>query len=523
VDLTVEGECWLKQSELAKINKEREKTGLPLFANARNAAAGSIRQLNPKIAASRKLDSFLYQMHPVPGKKFPHKIKTQLDKLEILKKLNFKVNPFYKYCRNLREVEDFFCSFTQKRNSLPFGVDGVVVKVNSLLYQEKLGFTGKSPRWGIAYKFPAVTTTTVVNDIKVQVGRTGVLTPVAILKPVPIAGSVVSRASLHNEEEIIRLGLKIGDTVVLRKAGDVIPEIVEVLKKLRSGREKFFKMPKNCPICGSPVEKRTLAKEKLEAAVYCSNRNCFAQEKEKLVYFASKKGMGIEGLGKKIVNQLMENGLIRDFPDIFRLKEGDLIPLERFAELSAKNLINSINHSKKVKAGKFITALGIRYIGEESAFLVAHKILEGIAIIKNEMTPIELFQKAKKFNVSDWWEVRGLGDKAGSSLYTYFHEEKNLREFNQLTKYGVKIMLEKAKTLKSDIQGNSFVFTGTMPNLSRDKAKEMVRTAGGEVVSSVSKKTDYVVSGSDPGSKHAKAQELGIKIINEAEFLRLIK
>ncbi|MFH1183329.1 MAG: NAD-dependent DNA ligase LigA [Candidatus Moraniibacteriota bacterium] len=523
VDVVVEGECWLSKKELERINKEREKIGLPLFANARNAAAGSIRQLDPKIAAGRKLDSFLYQLHPVPGGNFPYKLTTQKEKLEILEKLAFKVNPLYKSCNSLGEVEAFFHLFAQKRNSLQFGVDGLVVKVSKLEYQEKLGYTGKSPRWGIAYKFPAETTTTQVLDIRVQVGRTGALTPVAILKPVAIAGSVVSRASLHNVEEIKRLDVKIGDTVVLRKAGDVIPEVVEVLKKLRSGQEKRFKMPSRCPVCGSPVEKRYLAKEKQEAAVYCSNKKCFAQEREKLIHFASKIGFSIEGLGDKIVGQLMETGLIRDFSDIFRLKEGDLMPLERFAELSAKNLVEAIKDSKTVKIEKFITALGIRYIGEESAILVAKKIMGNIGGNDSPISPIKIFNQAGKFSIGDWQEVKGLGDKAAGSLYDYFHDKKNLREFNQLTKYGVRIIIEQTRTAKSNIQGKSFVFTGALPNLGRDVAKEMARNAGGEISSSVSKNTDYVVAGSDYGSKLGKAKELGVKIIGEQEFLKLLK
>lgn len=526
VDLVVEGECWLRKSELEKINQEREKTGLPLFANARNAAAGSIRQLDPKIAARRKLDSFLYQLHPIAGGNFPYKIKNQAEKLDILKKLNFKVNPLYKKCRNLAEVEEFYESYTKKRNSQPFGVDGVVVKVNSIEYQEKLGFTGKSPRWGVAYKFPAETTTTVVFDIRVQVGRTGALTPVAVLKPVPIAGSVVSRASLHNEEEIKRLDVKIGDTIVLRKAGDVIPEVMEVLKNLRTGQEKAFKMPRECPICGSPVEKRYLAKDKLEAATYCSNKKCFAQERERLIHFASKKGFGIEGLGDKIINQLMETGLIRDYSDIFRLKEGDLTPLERFAELSAQNLVSAVKNSKNVKIGKFITAVGIRYIGEESALLVAKKILENFAGRQTEISPAQLFEQAAKYAESDWQEVKGLGDKAAGSLYAYFHDVKNQREFKNLTKYSVRILLDKIQPkekLNSAIAGKTFVFTGTLPGISRDEARDMARNAGGITSSSVSANTDYVVAGTDPGSKFDNAKKLGIKIINEAKFLKIIK
>lgn len=523
-DVVVEGECWLSKKELERINQEREKSGLPLFANARNAAAGSIRQLDPRIAAGRKLDSYIYQIHPIPGGNFPFKLTTQKEKLELLNKLNFKVNPLYKYCKNLKEVENFYQSFPQKRNSFQFGIDGLVAKVDLLEYQDKLGFTGKSPRWGIAYKFAAEMTTTIVKGIKIQVGRTGALTPIAVLKPVPIAGSVVSRASLHNEDEVKRLDIRIGDTVILRKAGDVIPEVVEVLKNLRQGKEKKFRMPKRCPVCGSPVEKRDLAQRKQEAATYCSNKKCFAQEREKLIHFASKKGFGIDGLGDKIVSQLMENGLVRDFSDIFRLREGDLMPLERFAELSAKNLVSAVATSKEIKIDKFITALGIRYIGEESAVLVANRMLADLREKNNDITPKLIFESAGKLNIASWQEVKGLGEKAAGSLFSYFNDKNNWREFSSLTKLGVRIIIPAVETLHTmSLQDKSFVFTGTLPNLDRDVAKNMVRTAGGSVSGSVSRNTNYVVLGSDPGSKLEKAKRLGIKILSEEEFKQLFK
>ena len=524
VDIIVEGECWLSKSELERINREREKNKEQLFANARNAAAGSIRQLDPRIAASRKLDSFLYQIHPVAGGNFSFNPKTQVEKLEILEKLKFKVLKQYKYCQDISEIADFFGNFAKKKNKLPFGVDGLVVKVNSLEYQNILGYTGKSPRWGVAYKFPAETTTTVILDIKIQVGRTGALTPVAMLKPVAIAGSVVSRATLHNEDEIKKLDIRIGDTVVLRKAGDVIPEVVEVIKNLRSGKEKVFKMPEKCPICGSPIEKRYLDKGKREAATYCSNKKCFAQEREKLIHFASKKGFSIEGLGEKIVAQLMEIGLINDFSDIFRIKEGDLVELERFGELSAKNFVTAAEGSKKIKISKFITALGIRYIGEESAILAAGKLEQNILKNAELLTPGELFEQAKKYSVENWQEVKGIGSKAATSLYQYFQDRNNLKEFDNLGKLGVRIIIDKntGKKTESKIEGKAFVFTGTLGNLSRDNAKETVRSLGGVISGSVSKNTDYVVAGSDPGSKIEKAKQLGVKILTEKQFLELL-
>ena len=523
VDVVVEGECWLSNKELKRINKERKEEDSPLFANARNAAAGSIRQLDPKVAAARRLDSFVYQIRPITGREFTYKIDTQQDKLETLKKLGFKVNNFFKYGKNLDEIHDYFQEIAKKRETLPYGIDGLVVKVNSIDYQDKLGFTGKSPRWGVAYKFPAETVTTIVRDIKVQVGRTGALTPIAVLDPVPVAGSVVSRASMHNEDEVKRLDVRIGDTIILHKAGDVIPEIVEVLKNLRQGKEKEFRMPKRCPVCGSPVEKRFLAKGKQEAATYCSNKKCFAQEREKLIYFASKKGFNIEGLGDKIVGQLIESELIRDFSDIFRLKEGDLVPLERFAELSAKNLVSAIQNSKEIKIEKFINALGIRHIGEETAILVAKYLVE--AGLKPTSTLADLINKARNISLDQWQEIKGIGEKAAESLFEYFNDGNNIKELKELGELGVKIKHVGAgfKPAPTEIKGKTFVFTGTMPNLSRDEAKEMVRNAGGEVSSSVSKNTDYVVAGKDSGSKLDKAKLLGVKVINEEEFLKLIK
>jgi DNA ligase (NAD+) len=527
VDVVTEGECWLSKKELERINRERKEQSQALFANARNAAAGSIRQLDPKIAAARKLDSFIYQIHPIGQKKIP--VSFQHEKLENLKKLGFKVNNYHRQCENLASVIRFFNEIGKIREKLPYGIDGLVVKVNNLEYQDKLGFTGKSPRWGVALKFPAETVTTVVKDIKVQVGRTGALTPVAILEPVPVAGSVVSRASMHNEDEVRRLDVRIGDTIIIHKAGDVIPEIVEVLRKMRQGKEKPFRMPKHCPVCGFPVEKRYLAKEKLEAATYCSNKKCFAQEREKLIYFASKKGFDIEGLGDKIVGQLMEEDLIRDFTDIFRLEEGDLAQLERFAELSAKNLVTAINHSKKIKIEKFINALGIRHIGEETAILVARFLKRQPMLSSSGLTggstiyPPQLARAARSIAYEQWQEIKGIGDKAAESLYEYFHDEYNLKEIKEMGELGVRIVLMQQNNNGSRIAGKTFVFTGSLSTLGREEAKEMARTAGGEISSSVSQNTDYVVAGTDPGSKYDKAKTLGVKIIDEKEFLKLIK
>lgn len=373
VDLTVVGEGWMRKNDLEIINEKRRRAGEPEFANSRNVAAGSIRQLDPKITASRKLDSYIYDIDEIEGE-FPE---TQTKELEFLEELGFKVNKNYKLCRNLQQVEDLFKSWGPKRNHQAYGIDGIVIKINQKNLQDALGYTGKSPRWAIAYKFIPEKVTTVVEDIKVQVGRTGALTPVAHLKPVVVAGSKVSRATLHNEDEVNRLDIRIGDTVVIHKAGDVIPEVVEVLKNLRTGKEKIFHMPVRCPICGSPVKREEIKIGKRgeeSAAHYCLNKKCFAVEREKIIHFASKKGFDIEGLGDKIVEQLMNEGLVSGPADIFELTKGDLEPMERFAEKSADNLVRAIEKSKQIGLAKFFFALGIRHVGEETANLLAQEM-----------------------------------------------------------------------------------------------------------------------------------------------------
>jgi len=374
INVIVVGECWMRKRDLERINGERERDGEPPFANSRNAAAGSIRQLDPKITANRRLDSYIYDMDDIEGA-FPE---TQVEELELLEKLGFKVNKNYKLCRNLEQIDDLFKSWEPKRNKQEYGIDGLVIKINSRRLQTLLGYTGKSPRWAIAYKFIPEKVTTVVEDIKTQIGRTGALTPVAHLKPVRVAGSVVSRATLHNEDEIKRLDIRIGDTVVIHKAGDVIPEVVEVLKNLRTGKEKKFHMPEQCPICGGLVKREKIKigkKEEESAAHYCLNKKCFAVEKEKIIHFVSKKGFNIEGMGEKIVEQLMNEGLVSDFSDIFELEKGDLEPLERFAEKSADNLVKAIEKAKKISLPKFFFALGIRHVGEETANLLAQEMV----------------------------------------------------------------------------------------------------------------------------------------------------
>ncbi|NOQ68275.1 NAD-dependent DNA ligase LigA, partial [Patescibacteria group bacterium] len=381
-------------------------------------------------------------------------------------------------------------------------IDGVVVKLNNIDWQEKVGHTGKAPRWAIAYKFPAEQTTTIIEDIKVQIGRTGALTPVAHLKPVSVAGSTVSRATLHNEDEIKRLDVRIGDTVVIQKAGDIIPEIVSVVKGLRDGKEKKFIMPKKCPNC-----KTEIVKSNGEVAVYCPNKNCFAVELRKLSHFVSKKAFNIDGFGPNKIKQLADEGIISSFADIFELKKGDLEPLERFAEKSADNLIDAIEKSKDITLGKFIFGLGIRHVGEEAA-LDLSRILGALG-------------RFKTITKEKLEAIDGVGPKVAESIYDYFHNAENLKLIDDLLKAGVRISGEIRASKK--LEKLSFVLTGTMQSLNRDAAKEKIRALGGNISSSVSSNINYVVAGEKPGSKFEKAKKLGVKILNEEEFLEIVK
>ena len=532
INIIVVGECWLSKKELERINKERKEKDEALFANSRNAAAGSIRQLDPKIAAGRRLDSFIYDIDSLDSE-IP---KTQVTELELLKKLGFKINTGYKLCKNIEEVQKFYDYWTDKKDKQDYEIDGIVIKINSRALQEALGYTGKAPRWGIAYKFPAVEVSTVVEDIKVQVGRTGALTPVAHLRPVKVAGSTVSRATLHNEDEIKRLDVRIGDTVVIHKAGDVIPEVVEVVKNLRTGKEKIFHMPTKCPMCGSAVEKRETGSKNKEtsAATYCTNLKCFAVEREQIIHFVSRKGFDIVGFGEKIVEQLMNEGLISNAADIFELTIGDLEPLERFAEKSAQNLVEAIKKSKKISLEKFLYALGIRYVGEETALLVAHSAQEfqisnfkfkiksqssNDQNVKNLQDIIEIFPQVKK---QQWLDIKGIGEKSAESLTEWFNNKENLELLKRMHEFDIDINIPKLQIANYKLQGKTFVLTGELTGFTRDEAKDMIRKRGGDISSSVSKKTDYVVAGENPGSKYDKAKELEVKIIDENELKKLL-
>jgi len=512
VDIEVGGEIYMPIKSLEKLNKQLTTNNQQQqFANPRNAAAGTVRQLDPKVAAERDLQAFFYAVY-AGGKK----LETQLEILEYLKDLGFRVEHHFKKIKEIKEAKDFFENISKIREKLGFEIDGVVIKVNNLDWQERLGRTAKHVRWAAAYKFAAEQAVTVVENIEVQVGRTGVLTPVAHLKPVSVAGSTVSRATLHNEDEIARLDVKIGDTVILQKAGDVIPDIVEVLPKMRTGKEKKFIMPKVCPVCGSKVERR-----EGEAAHYCTNKNCFAQNKEKLYHFVGRPCFDIDGLGPKIIDQLLDAGLIEDAADIFALTKGDLEPLERFAEKSAENLIEAIDVRREISLSRLINALGIRHVGEETAILLAQNISDK----KQETRDKGNFIKtAQSFSVEELNQTEGVGPVVAQSIFEYFHDAKNIKFIEKLFKNGVGIKSEvvNRKSEVGKLKGKTFVLTGSLETMSRDEAKEKIRALGGSVSSSVSKETDFVVAGADPGSKFTKAEDLGVKILDEKEFLKML-
>ncbi len=519
IDIIVVGEIWLPEKEFKRINKERLESGEMLFANARNAAVGSVRQLDSKITANRNLSTFIYSIDYLDKLNSDLDIpKTQTESLKLLEKLGFKINKNYKVCKNLLEVEKYYEYWTQKRDKQEYGIDGLVIKINDRKIHKLLGYTGKSPRGSVAYKFPAQKATTIVEDIKVQIGRTGVVTPVAHLKPVFVDGSLVSRATLHNEDEIKRLGLKIGDTVVVQKAGDIIPDIVEVLKNLRNGTEREFDMKAEAQKeCGAEVIKETIGNgSQKSSAYYCKNKNSFVIKKENIIHFVSKKGFDIDGLGEKIVEQLMNEGLISDASDLFELKTGDLEPLERFEKKSASNLVSAIENSKSITVSRFLFALGVRHVGEEGAILISQFLSK-----KEIKTPSELAEVCSNISLEDWLNVDGIGQKAAQSILDYFSCPENRKILDNMTTHGVVLIRDKNRENK--LNGKIFVLTGTLETMTRDSAKEKIRLAGGKVSSTVSKKTDYLLAGKKSGSKLSKAQSLGIEILSEQEFLKLLK
>jgi len=495
-EIEIRGEIYMTKKAFEELNKEQKKKGEEPFANPRNAAAGSVRQLDSKITAKRKLAFFGYDTVSDFGQK------THQENHEIIRTLGIPENPLNKHCRSLEEVIKFHSEIAKKREKLPYEIDGIVVNVNDDAISRKLGFVGRAPRASVAFKFPGIQATTKIKDIIVQVGRTGKLTPVAVLEPVGVGGVTVSRATLHNFDWLKKLGVKIGDTVIVQRAGDVIPEVLEALLSLRTGKEKKFKIPQKCPVCRSK-----LIRKPGEVDYYCSNKNCFALRRRFLYHFVSKKAFDIVKLGPKIIDRFIEEGLISNAINIFKIKKEDVASLFRFGEKSAQNLIDSIEKARKIPLARFIYAMGIRHVGEETAVDLA-----------NYFGSIEKLKKAsfEKINA-----IPDVGDVVAKSIYDWFRNKENLKLVDGLIKVGVKII--KPEKIEAKLKGLTFVFTGALKTMARDEAKEKVRLLGGNVSSSVSKEIDYVVCGQFPGSKFKKAKKLGVKTISEEEFLKMIK
>lgn len=513
VDLEISGEVYMPTKSFLALNKEMKHQDEEAFMNPRNAAAGAVRQLDPAITASRNLDTFFYELGKNSLEPEP---KTQEEVLKTLQKLGIRVNRGFKICRSIDEVIKFWKHAQDRREKLPYDIDGIVVKVNRKDFQEKMGYTAKTPRFAAAFKFAAKQVTTKVEDIIVQVGRTGALTPVAILKPALVAGSMVSRATLHNEDEIHRKDVRIGDTVILQKAGDVIPEVVAVLPDLRSGDEKKFHFPKKCPVCGGAVEK-----PEGEAITRCVNKKCFAKEYENLVHFVGKHGFDIEGMGEKVVAALIENGMVGDSADIFTLTDDDFLQLPLFKEKRASNLTAAIEKSKHVPFSRFIFALGIRHIGEGTSQDLEKFILHAERSVA-DILPTEILRAMKKASFEEINNIEGFGDIVAKSVHEYFHDGKTGHLFKKLEHVGVRIFPD-ISAKKTGLTGKHVCITGSLSSMGREEAKDAVKKAGGISQSDVSAKTDYLVAGEEAGSKLERAEKLGVKIIHEKEFLELLK
>lgn len=519
-ELVVVGEVWMKKSDLETINLQRQSAGLPKYANPRNLAAGTLRQLDTSMVASRDLQVFCYDVTILSGM---NNFQTHTDELAYLEKLGFPVNPYTVTVDTLEQVQNYVDTWTSKRHGEEYDIDGVVIKLDSIELREPLGYTAKSPRFGVAYKFPAEEVTTVVENIEIQVGRTGVLTPVAHVRPVQVAGSVVSRATLHNQDEIDRLDVRIGDTVILRKAGDIIPEIVQVLPEFRTGKPRKFTIPAECPVCNTPTTSRTGTTGDDSVAVYCNNRHCPAQNLQNIIHYASKGAMNIVGMGEKIVERLIDEGLIKTLPDIYAIKKSDLEHLENFGELSANNITLSIENSKTVTLARFLFALGIPHIGQETAELIADTILYS--------DQSELFKILTTRTEEQLINIDGIGPGVAGSFVNYMSDDERQGIVRELLEILV-IKPNPTRNLSSsqggesvtrNLTGKTFVLTGTLPTLSRDQARDMIKQYGGKVSSSVSSKTDYVVVGSDPGSKYDDAVRLGVEILDEESLIDLME
>lgn len=503
--IEIRGEALMSKKTLINLNKKNQKEGNPLFANTRNAAAGSLRQLDPKLARARNLDFYTYDIVD-NSPRAPLGFKTHSDKHKLLKRLGFKVDDYEKVCKNLSEVKDFINEFSKIRDKFAFGTDGIVISVDDLEIQNTLGVVGKAPRYMIAYKYPAEKATTIVKDIIVNIGRTGVFTPLAIFEPTLVAGSVVSKATLHNMDQIERLGIKIGDTVVIEKAGDVIPKVVEVLHRLRTDRERKFKMPTVCPVCEGEIEKKEMGDNKeASVAYFCINKKCPAKNERYLEHFV--KVFDIYELGPKVLKRFKDEGLITDASDIFTLTKEDISILERFGEKSAENIVKEINEKKKISLAKFIWALGILHVGEETS--------RDLAIHFGTL------EKLKSASIEEINNLENMGPSVSKSVYNFFQDKNNLHFLDKLKERGV-IIKKEEKRVSGKLEGKTFVLTGTLENMSREIAKEKILKLGGKVAGSVSSNTSYVVAGSEAGSKLKNAEKLGVKIIDEKEFLKML-
>jgi DNA ligase (NAD+) len=497
--LEVRGEVYMDLEEFKNYNDERLARGEPAFANPRNAAAGSLRQLDPKITAARPLKIYCYGVGEVKGRNFD----THWEVLQTLKQWGLRVNPLIERCRGMDAAIAFHREMEHRRHGLPYEIDGMVIKVDPLVLQERLGAKTRSPRWALAYKFAATQATTKVLAIEVNVGRTGAVTPMAVMEPVEVGGVKVSRATLHNEDEVARKDVRVGDTVLVQRAGDVIPEVVKVIIEARPPDAQPFKMPTVCPVCETE-----LVRPEGEKVTRCPNPECFGSRTRGIQHFAGKSAMDIDGLGEKIVQQLVEVGLVKEVSDLYQLTEDDLIPLERFAEKSAQNIVSAIQASREKPLWRLINALGIRYVGEATAQLLArhfHSLDSLMAADQEELLHVE-----------------GVGEQVAGSIREFFENDRNQALIRRLREAGVRGLPPEPQAV-SPLGGKTFVFTGGLADLSRDEAKTMVAARGGKVTSSVSAKTDYVVAGTDPGSKLAKARELGVTILDEAAFAELLK
>lgn len=494
--IEIRGEAYMTKEQLHELNRLLESRGEMVLANPRNAAAGTIRQLDPKVAAERKLSFMAYGLFGDYG------INTVEARYALMRLFGFPTNSYGGACHTIEDVKRIFDRIGERRDDLPYWIDGVVVSVNDRTLADELGIVGKTPRGAVAWKFPAEQGTTIVRDVQFSVGRTGALTPVATMDPVKLAGTTVTHATLHNQDEIERLGVKIGDTVIVEKAGDVIPKIIQVLTELRTGKEKPIVLPKKCPICGSDVARRPN-----EVAVFCENQNCFAQELARLRHFVSRPALDIRGLGEKIIEQLVQEGLVHDEADLFALQPEDLFGLEGFAEIASVKLVKEIQAHRHPPLARFINALGIRHVGEETAMDFA-----------KAFGSFEAFRHASK---EDLLHVEGVGDVMAESVETFFQDSKNRERIDRLLEW---VKPEDAVSVLSDgpLTGTTWVLTGSLSSMSREEAKAKIRALGGEISESVSKKTSFVVVGEDPGSKAKKADSLGVTVLNEEAFLKEI-